>query len=587
MLASRFFSFSPSQLATWKKIAVLIILEGSSVGCAALPAQAAGHSLTAAPSAPALQPPARADKVIETEAKPKASSTLAASEKAENRASSTTSLLQAPLKADKNQPKPSDASLFADFTHTQGMVEVEIINSAELLLEAASPSGSWVAYCRTEKRLQRDSRTAAPVVGLEFLSLLGQSNALPQASLTLHSIDSISPNGRFLVVINTDGEPMLLDSQLNTLVSLAHESPDLRRDQQPAHRSFAFDRSSKNLGLLTTSGSVRFFDLETGNFSDLKRESKREIWRLEASGQGFILRTLAAGATPQSWPTPLAKTPRYRCRKPGKSFQTHSELIPLRPLKRVQLERLERKGTQYQSFSAPGFLQSFQSGWLRRTDNGELFLVEGKRQKRLTSSRCGGRIIFASESSKRFLILCEQFQPVVSKPKRGKRGKRRYRFEIYFIAPGFVRDTGKEMARTNLDEVVSTERFTSFRAGREHLLADSKTLELYPLNKAQVLAYSMGGALLLRGQDLSYWTPSQERSLPMKVKPFDTVLSVPGAISVGQYLIQLPSQDSSQLQSRAFEGKALRLNEDGSLLIRAESTDRLIRIEPAWSQEKN
>src|SRR5690606_30418557 len=90
---------------------------------------------------------------------------------------------------------------------------------------------------------------------------------------------------------------------------------------------------------------------------------------------------------------------------------------------------------------APGFVAPFDSGWVRREDDGRLLLVRGRVQEQIASSRCGGRILGADENAGLFLVSCEDYSPVPPKPPP-KKEKPKYRFDLYLLRPGLAKGLG-------------------------------------------------------------------------------------------------------------------------------------------------
>src|SRR5690606_25071814 len=115
-------------------------------------------------------------------------------------------------------------------------------------------------------------------------------------------------------------------------------------------------------------------------------------------------------------------------------------------------------------------------------------------------SRCGARILHADVGTGLFLASCEEYRPSPDPEleRRKKKAKPKYRFDLYLLRPGLVRDLDRDMMRTGVD-VGPSSRTTliPLRPGAEPALVDFQKKRLIPLESGEaVLATSARGALL-------------------------------------------------------------------------------------------
>lgn len=385
-----------------------------------------------------------------------------------------------------------------------------------LRLEAASASGSWIAYCTAPVESDAPTLDArGNAVGPLRLVL-----ATPRGERSIEALLASDPSGRWLVTLEASeaqpapGAPVLVDSRTERRFSLAGLLPDLRSDGLPEHRSFAFSRSGTELFVLDTEGRGTLLNLAEDD--PLAHSTRVTLpgdvpYRVESSADSFVILTVPAARTPAKWPSALTKSPSLRCR--SRTLGAYAALSGPLPDPNIGFSLLgprEQRTTPLTAVAVPGFVQGFQGGWVRRTQEGELLLVSNGQQKRIASARCGARIIEADERSGWFLIACEEYRPVKPPPVKVKVARRppppKLRFPLYLARPGGLRDLELETMRTGTDTPSrSVERYAALHVDGRPVLVDfergTKRL-LAPTDRVLLAAES--GALVRSGESLTF-----------------------------------------------------------------------------------
>jgi hypothetical protein len=443
-------------------------------------------------------------------------------------------------------------------------------------VEHFEPGAVWVALCANGEATADETADVA---------LDARGRPRPPLAVWLESAGSreridallaVAPGGRFLVLLR-DGQAMLRDTRSGREHALAPLDPDLRADADPEHRSFAFSARGDALLVLRRAGAAL---LDLGADDPLAGAltldtGPRPVWRVRASGAYFVLDTLPEGSEPRSWPVPLAPRPLLRCA--GATFSAYARRSG--PLADPKLEaalllaepRPRARAAPAPAITpAPGFLQAFGAGWLRRENDGRLLIVEGSRQRQLASARCGARVLVADERSGWVLVSCEEYRPTRApappSPRAGRRPPPRLRFPLALVRPGAVRELELEMMRTGADVSSGpSPRLVSLRPGAEAVLLELTSATLYPLpESALVLVTGDDGALLATERGLVHWTKAAERRIAERpLSPVPLLLSR-SSVAVGTRVYRL---ESGSVTEWTLPAAPLALGAEGDALV--------------------
>lgn len=452
-----------------------------------------------------------------------------------------------------------------------------------LRLEAVSPSGSWAAYCTSRDPSQSptlDARGSA-------LGALDVYLATPRGERGIDALLAVDPSGRFVVTLEPGGgpsaesTPVLVDTATDRRFSLTQLSPDLRSDGLSEHRSFAFSRSGAELFVLQKEGQGVLLSL-TVNDNPLAHVtnvtlSSDAAYRVEASADSFVILTVPAARAPAKWPSAQTKNAPLRCQSRALSaYAALSGPLPDPSIGYLLVSPKEPRATALRAAPAPGFVQGFQGGWVRRTEQGELLLVSNGQQKRIASSRCGARILEADEKSGWFLIACEEYRPVKPAPAKVKPGRKppapKLRFPLYLARPGGLRDLELETMRTGVDAPSrSAPRIVALHVDGRPVLVDLERGTKQDLGASQRILTTFGQRALVRdGERLSLEGGGEPLRLEARAPALSRLLLGPNSATFDELLIHATTQS---VESRALSAAPLALTASHVFVPQKAETD--------------
>lgn len=444
-----------------------------------------------------------------------------------------------------------------------------------------APDGRWVAFCQPTQDTNGDGtlRVGTSARGERTGDEPDVHLALGSGIEQVDELLAFDASGRWLVT-RTGERAWLVDTSSNRRIDLAPLAPDLRSDErfEVAHRSFAFDRKGERLLVLSHPGRYRYeahlLELPPAREPDLSTARKisippGEVWRVQLAPDGASLSVDVILHDPSQrgnyrWPAPFRAQPIRRCRglfSQGGAWTNRGGNVTtlIAPTSDPTLQ------------TAPGFVLPLGDGWLRRERNGRLMLVKSGTQKQVASERCGARVLHADPVRELFLISCEHYSldPKPDPPRR--RGRRRpppkTRFELYLVAPGFVKDLEADLAATNLDvPPTTTPRLVPLRPGARSVLVDFDDRRLHELEPDdRIVATYESRALVRRGRKLVLYDASTQRAhtLDGSTAAFPTLLVNGPFAFVEPYLVDL-SQGKVVLE---HAGIPLALTDTGRLLV--------------------
>ncbi len=450
-----------------------------------------------------------------------------------------------------------------------------------------APDGRWLAYCQPTRDTNGDGH-----VDVEFGPRGELGGDTPEVHLYVNGktelIDELltfDRKGRHLVFRKGD-TAWLLDAVTGKRVDLTPLDPDLRSDEgfDLRHRALSFDEAGKRLLVLRQRGRMRYeADLLALTSAETKGEGNPptkaepesasaaeagtltdgvlatfkllpgEIWQAELSSDGqraLFAAILETPGKPQNlqWTLPLRSEPIRRCERsarfstwPGRGGDVTHQLASAKdPTPRV----------------VPGFVMAFGDGWVRREGDGRLLLVRNGTQKQIASSRCGARVLHADPERGLFLIACEHYRPD-GKPEEDEQSSRRRRkkppktrFDLYLVAPGYVRDLEADVALTGIDQPPGqAPRLLPIRPGARTVLVDfekRRTVDRDPNDR--VVATHGSKVLVRRGGHLTLFDVDTNRSVELgrSVTPYPEILVRGRYAFVTPYLVDLETERVAQ-----------------------------------------
>ncbi|GEM_PF-1185928 len=461
----------------------------------------------------------------------------------------------------------------------------QVIGKEGLLsLEAWGKTGAWVAYCQKTTLGQSQTNKLKFEAASHQLFMHWGKEITPIDALLRHD-----KSGQYVVVQQKENT-WLVDAFAGKRWSLSEFSPDLRADALPDHRSFAF--ADQGLILLSDSpdspdspDSRGYFipfplpERESTSLLPLARKvdwGPRPPWRVHG-GVGFLsATTLAPKSTSKSWPIPLVKTAIHRCMAQGTAYPAYHRLSAYRRDRHLETTWLKLPPAdspltrKLRPQLAPGYVMGTNDGWVRREDSGRLLLVKNHTQKQITSARCGARIHHMNRKNGLFLVSCEEYKPIIKKRKKSKRKSRsrkkaKYRFDLYLVRPGFVRNLHGDVARTGVDILGnSADVLLPLRPGANAALVDFSRRTLITLSPSTyVLSTGRSHALVRRGENLFLWSRTGEQRVHVQLDPLAKVLSAGRAIALDSQVFLL----GDDLTSWRLERPPLALSQAGYALV--------------------
>lgn len=467
-----------------------------------------------------------------------------------------------PSAPDTGSPSPSATARAAEppAAPLNGAVPSGIGDAGPIDLEAAAPDGRWVAYCQATSDTNGDGRVHVSTNARGEIEgdALQVHIALAGKVEAVDELLTYDASGRWLVV-RADAKTWLVDARSGERIDLTPLSPDVRSDEmfEVGHRALSFDSRGEQLLVLTHLGRFRYEAhlLALTDPAQAVSGARKitlppgETWRVRLAPDGTQVIAQSVLYDPArtgnfQWPAPLRDRPVRRCQGPipraGAWTGRGGEVTTLL----ASTDDLVLHPT-------PGFVMPLRGGWLRRERNGRLLLVRGGTQKQVASERCGARVLHADTERDLFLISCEHHaleKPKVEERKNGKGRKSappKFRFELYLVAPGFVKDLEADLPATNSDHEPSAPTdLVPLRPGARSVLIDlerRRLLELLPDDR--IVSVHGPRALVRRGSKLILFdaTTQKERELASRVATFPTLRSRGSHAFVEPYLVELTS----------------------------------------------
>jgi hypothetical protein len=442
---------------------------------------------------------------------------------------------------------------------------------------AADPEARWLAYCSAESdtdgngKLSVDFAASGALTGDLFSAKLTLSD---QAPVPIEAYFDADPSGRF-VLAQTDGHVVLFDSVSSTRTDMTELGADCRLDvdERPGHRAFAFSPDGTRLAYLRRSDGkldVALRVLETGAETAFD-PGVSEIFRIDfdATGARLVLEVVALDTNKNGrldWPFPLARATRPACASPirrlAARYRTGDSTVPI-------VLTLADRSTR----SIPDLVTLLDEGPVIRRASGELALEPaGSKPAVLSTSQCGGRVLFADATKNLLLVGC----PGIKAPGRA---------ELQLVARGYVKRLGVAVQPTELDARAVTERrLVPIYPGGDTLLLDLVQRELHPLKAGDLVIHTDVTRALVRRRDRLFVYDVETRS----ERELDVTLgALPYVLTQGSYAVVTPAVvdvRAGKLTGMTRE-RPLALSRSGRILVAAgggPSAERLARGPLVW-----
>lgn len=411
---------------------------------------------------------------------------------------------------------------------------VTLGGAAPTVVEAISPTGTWVSFCQA--RHDDDGDGALRVVVGPAGALSGDSLArfVTLATGEERAVEDVlasSRDGRWLVT-REDGAARLVDARTGETTRLG---ADTRAEALSfrEHRFLSFDGGSRRLSYVRTEGktsSVVVLELESGREIVVQPGPGRlSRVRLDVTGEWVLLEVVAQdtnGNGRLDLPVRDAPTRARPCRGPIPTYAVFeargdspsARAAPVRP------------GT---ARDVPGLIAAFAQRLLVRRPGDELWLVDAQgRKTRFASGTCRGHLIHADVARDAALVACER----TSGPDEGRN-------EVELWRGGARRALGVFVTGQAADAWPGPPtRLVALYPGREAALVDLERGTVHPLVEGDhVLGTSGARALVQRGPELVLVDVEQGATTPLATVPeaVPEVVRQPPMVAVGSVLVDV------------------------------------------------
>lgn len=428
-----------------------------------------------------------------------------------------------------------------------------------VVVQAASPDGSWIVYCTVPSDAPPDA--GAPL--LRDDGTLGGPPLRPLLALgdRERGIDAYldsDPTGQWLLLVE-NGRTILLDSRSGAEIDLDARGADTRVDraEQHARRAVAFDPAAPRVVWTERAGSkstlVRL-DLQTRAETRFDAGSG-EVWRVDfaPSMEAFVVEMIGADTSGNGridWPVPRATTVPTGCVR-------HAPVAT----QSAWLGRGDAVVTRIVAADAPlrevpGFVALLSDGIVQREPTGRLVLLRGAARKQLADAKCNAWIYDANAQFGLLLGACVGTNPAVRTRLAlwSPTGRQDFDLEVNPVGP----------SRPGL----GSERLVPVYPGRDAAVVDLEHRSVVNLKTGDsVLATWKDRVLVLREGSLLIHdvAESREIALPGTVSPLFDLLRAQRTVVAAPLVVDLES--ATLLGS--ITGRPLAVAVDGRVLVAA------------------
>ncbi len=427
-----------------------------------------------------------------------------------------------------------------------------------VVLDAASPQGSWVVACQAREDTDGDGAIRVNVGPRGELTgddlrpylMLGKGPGRP-----IDEWIAADPTGRWLV-LREEGRPWLIDTLGDGRVDLAALGADSRADALPYadHRSFSFDGAGTKLAYVRAiddSRAVVVVRTLEGGSERIVDPGPGKLWRatIDMTGNWVVVEMITedtSGNGRLGWPVPERQLLPHRCGGPVPRFAAWQD-----------------RGDQPATLVAPAsggrtklissLVAPLRNRLLVRLPGGEIYVRNWKgKRERLGGGECLGHLVHADVDRELALFACEQEE---GRPLLELRGPG-YRHQLEIPVAGQAVQTWP----------TASPRLVPVYPGQDALLVDfekKRTVALEPRDSVLLVAGSR--ALVRRADNLLLIDVDTkvERPLAALPDPLPDVRLQPPVAVVSPFVIDL--ERARVLGTEA--GRPLAVTRDGHVLV--------------------
>ncbi len=432
-----------------------------------------------------------------------------------------------------------------------------------LVVEAAAPDGSWVAYCQARIDTDRDGKVSVSfsptgdLIGdsLERYFSFGEIERVHSELL------ASDPSGRW-VILSENGKTELVDLKTSVEVDLEALGADVASSSALylPHRSLAFHPTLPFFAYTrsTPAGLTAVLrNLETN--AELAVElGAGALSRLEFSAAGDALVAQIAPLDANKKGRPELPIPLKRAQSTCQAFaptpkfpawvEASSELVA-----RVSSVSFEPMLTATPFTEVLGLIAPLGGGWLVRDTDKSLWLVRGKRRQVVAPARCAGVVWHVDSGRGAVVFACA-----------GKNAVALSQLQIY--RAGAVSKLGVELRPLGRDRWLRPERLVPLYPGALSFLLDMEKGSAVPLLPDDgIVTVDEEQALIWRKNRLLRFSGLTQETvdLGVEVEPLAYVVQNRGIAVVSPYVVDLKREQPLG----KISGRPLVVADDGHVLI--------------------
>ena len=426
-----------------------------------------------------------------------------------------------------------------------------------VVVDAASPWGSWVVVCQARQDEDANGRIAVELDEYGHLTGDPLRPYLVEGDGPGEAIDELlgyDPSGRWLV-IRVDDQPRLVDSATGKRTALEHL--DSRADAVPYldHRTVSFGGRGEKLAFLRQGEEhpiVVVRSLATGDEATID-PGPGQVWRLalDLTGQWVGMLVIAedtSGNGRLGWPVPESSRRAGRCTGPvarHAAWQDRGDT----PVMRVA------RASGGNARTVPDLIAPLDQQLLVRLPGGELFAQPWKgRRRRFGEGACMGHLVHADPTRQLALFACELEE---GRPELELRG-------VGFLSRLKIPVSGQAVGTWPL----ASPRLVPVYPGQDALLMDFETRKPVALKPRDTVLLTAGSRALVRREDdllIADVDAKNETRLVKLPDPLPDVVTQRPLAAVSPFVIDVA-------QGRVvgtFAGRPLALTDEGRVLIAA------------------
>jgi hypothetical protein len=402
-------------------------------------------------------------------------------------------------------------------------------SGANVALGVADPAARWVFYCQSDDN--QGSASASDIASP--MNVRQQTDAMRSylacsslGIIKLTALLSSSTDGRYLVVLSDEQEPLLIDAQLQHTTSLAALKLDLRADATRGDlRSVAFSADGSKVALLLRGQPPRVLIRELRDGADVEATPLGEnVWRIEfdAAGRYLVLQEILGDTNKNGrleWPIPERPLHNTRCMSDAATLDAwiptgDQAVTTIVPVSGGKARRVD------------GFVTSLDSSLIVTQGREGLAAIGEKGKRPISTGDCDLHVVALSTQYGQILCTCSDTKGLSNLELDSLKGMQRFPFEV----PISMLDwTTPEPGR-----------FRALYSGTRTYLVDYQLARATQLqDRDQLLAQGAAGIILRRGTEVVLVNPdtSAAKTLMNQLAAGTRIVMGPGHVVVGQTIL--------------------------------------------------